>query len=85
MKIDLNDPSFVIGVIASLVAGVILAVIGIFLRMLAKSGLGLVDFFRRGVKEKTGLDTYRKTLESGKKSCCCTWGSIKTRSMPTSF
>ncbi len=62
MNIDLNDP-FVQGVIASLVAGVILAVIGIFIRKLAKSGLGLVDFFRRGVKEKTGPDTYRKPLE----------------------
>ncbi len=84
MNIDLKDP-FVLGVIASLVAGVILAVIGIFLKKLAKSGLRLVDLFRRGVKEKTGLDIYRKTLESGKKYYCCTWGSIKTRGMPTSY
>jgi predicted NACHT family NTPase len=62
MNIDLNDP-FVQGVIASLVAAVIFALFVLFLKKLAKSSLGLVDFFRRGVKEKTGLDTYRKTLE----------------------
>ncbi|UCH92297.1 MAG: NACHT domain-containing protein [Candidatus Aminicenantes bacterium] len=62
MNIDLNDP-FVQGVIASLVAAVIFALFVLFLKKLAKSGLGLLDFFRRGVKEKTGLDTYRKTLE----------------------
>ena len=62
MNIDLNNP-FVQGVIASLVAAVIFALFVLFLKKLAKSGLGLLDFFRRGVKEKTGLDTYRKTLE----------------------
>lgn len=62
MNIDFNDP-FVQGVIASLVAAVIFALFVLFLKKLAKSGLGLLDFSRRGVKEKTGLDTYRKTLE----------------------
>ena len=62
MNIDLNNP-FVQGVIASLVAAVIFALFVFFLKKLAKSGLGLLDFFRRGVKEKTGLDIYRKTLE----------------------
>jgi hypothetical protein len=62
MNIDLNDP-FVQGVIASLVAAVIFALFVLLLKKLAKSGLGLVDFFRRGVKEKTSLDIYRKTLE----------------------
>jgi hypothetical protein len=62
MNIDFNHP-FVQGVIASLVAAVIFALFLPLLKKLAKYGLGLLDFFRRGVKEKTGLDTYRKTLE----------------------
>jgi len=62
MAIDFNNP-FVQGVIASIVGGVIIILVGIIFKMMKKSGLGLFDFFRRGVKEKTGLDTYRKTLE----------------------
>jgi hypothetical protein len=52
MNIDFNHP-FVQGVIASLVAAVIFTLFVLFLKKLAKSGLGLLDFFRRGVKEKT--------------------------------
>jgi len=61
MNIDFNN-WFVQGVIASFVAAVISALfVGLF-KMLKNSGRGIFDFLQRGKKEKTGLDTYLKTL-----------------------
>jgi hypothetical protein len=62
MKIGSNDP-LTLGIIASLIAGVILAFFGYLLSRLRKSGFGMFELFRRGSREKTGLETYRQTLE----------------------
>jgi hypothetical protein len=62
MKIDLSDP-LTLGIIASLIAGVILAFFGYLLSRLRKSGFGMFELFRRRSKEKTGLEIYRQTLE----------------------
>jgi len=62
MKIDLSDP-LTLGIIASLIAGVILAFFGYLLNRLRKRGIGMFELFRRRSKEKTGVETYRQTLE----------------------
>lgn len=62
MKIDLSDP-LTLGIIASLIAGVILAFFGYLLKRFGISGLRIFALSRRRKKEKTGLETYRQTLE----------------------
>ena len=65
MKIDLSDPLtvLILGVIASLIAAVIFVFIKGLLKGALKPGFRMFALFRRRKKEKTGLETYRQTLE----------------------
>ncbi len=62
MNIDLNNP-LIQGIIASLIASFIFAFIVILVKRLRKKGYKIFDTLRRGTKEKTGLESYRKNLE----------------------
>jgi hypothetical protein len=68
MKIDLSDPLavLILGVIASLIAAVIFVFIKYVLKNAIKPGVIMLELFEllwQRTKEKTGLETYRQTLE----------------------
>ena len=62
MNIDLSDP-LTLGIIASLIAAVIFGFIKGILKGALKPWLRMFALSRRWKKEKTGLETYRQTLE----------------------
>jgi predicted NACHT family NTPase len=65
MKIDLSDPLSVLflSISASLIAAAIFAFFAYLVKRLRKRGFGMFELSRRRKKEKTGLETYRQTLE----------------------
>ena len=65
MKIDLSDPLsvLVLSISASLIAAAFVKFLGYMIKRLKKRSFGIFELSRRWKKEKTGLETYRQTLE----------------------
>jgi predicted NACHT family NTPase len=62
MRFDLSDPTFQ-GILIAFIGGLLVVLFVYMLKLLRKSGSEIFSRLKRGKKEKTGLENYRKTLE----------------------
>jgi hypothetical protein len=62
MRFDLSDPTFQ-GILIAFIGGLLVVLFVFLVRLLRKSGSEIFSRLKRGKREKTGLENYRKTLE----------------------